>query len=1776
MPLLKRKPYQPSFTAPEGFNLGAEVFVVRFTGELFTSYEDYARALKLYRTRDWVCQLTGRSGLSYEEALVSEQRSRTLIAKFPACYEEPVVRMVHHALAKPDEIVTRLLAHFKERLVPGEEAIALRSGTPAACVVAQCLGPDGLDADEIDELQVLDMEYEVEWLQAGEDEIEGVREVLARSHMGRKRSPLTRPLLKSWLQEAATCEPLEGTKGPPCFWSVIPELASKWGLPQQPPRDLLERIDQAAKKKAAKGRRSSEKVVRPRKSPVMKSEAYGGASPSGEAHLGDTPLLNSLRSLKAEEGYEGSPETAPELMDPALEERLEEAEQRMQPGTIKHALFYLLKEAGPRGSTLEELVTGVQDAGLKTWTDMRIAKSSIASTCGHDLAFGRLPHGRFALRGLPGVRQALASHPDSANFGAAAAKLKQGRGGVKPEPGRAPSHTERDRISTVEKNNFKCPRCYKVHHPEASPLLLCDTCPRSFHMACLGLSWHDLPEGEAEWYCPRCIDRHAAASRNLGYASDMAVEGGQRVVPRLTEKEERERRKADERAAKEEVRIKEREQKERARAEARRAARFPIDDLELQEEERAVVEALEAAADQLSQEAHIARQRLQRLAGLCGHNLAQLDPAEDWGLEELGSLAAPPEDTGRGPNHTRRPDLSTAVDNLMGLQQRAAEAVDKANKLQLIVDGPPQLEVALTASSLAGWRDSLSVVDFLHCFAPLCDTQAVSLAELNYAAAWPLDSPLLPPLYTALLSRVLLELVGTESSGRSRWKRWARVLDETTWPEVLRRYLLSSRAARMLGRMEIPIQSAKAACLEDDMAAVWGAHTLITTPYHKLDPALHVRLLAVLCNDVVEGAGLRHEISARADDQMQLHTDRQHTLNQERKQQKERDKDKTKKGKADPAIQDAGLGLADVGLGGEDEDMLVDEVGAEQALEEPGPSSQGPAANGPEAGPEPSFEMPSHLQEYQGDPDNRQEVRAWRVAHAQAAQEVAAAQKAWERQKKAAAKAAKQKAAQARAAALSPLREAERAARDLEFEGRLAERSVRSEPMGCDRYFRRYWWLPGEPGALYVEEADGSAVALVTSTEQLDSIMTGLNRKGLRERGLLAALRRKHSHISAALDPDSASLDLRAVPRVPVGRGVRERGSKPLSLLEATAEKNAMRGATLKVEALIGALSGAGASLPQTSKEWRRRLRNVDAPFVLCQTLAEIEEQISNLADGPPAGAPANLPPWPAYKAPPSVEPSLGPQAYSRAFADADICATMAEQWAKPQPAQAVEPRGVSALVPEGYPPAVCGPDPCDTAPYSSPGWPPLSLKPSESYNGAEEAIAASPRWQGETSTPHLTPFAMEQSDREMGTDSPGLEPTGSTASGLDGSLAEGRDSREEDAKWVTGPPPDSNGTTIAQPAEAASAGSTFIYPCDELDCSDEEAARASSEHRRMPNALWRTARERGVWLKDVRLAATGANPAAAAYVAAVLCDRAQPLLQSLEQGTRQTPTGYRAIKSQRSMATASTDAEAPASKRSKPTARRKSGGRGRARMAAVSDQLGVNDVSPDPQRQATPMQTESHPAEPGTNGAAGINVCCVCQDTGDLLPCKRDECTQHVHEACAFEGLDPDSGLWACDQHMSQFGTRAGRRGSAGARKRRKGPIEATFLSPHSAESPVPDPLDSSADPLSSPPAPAAVRGRRGRPSTRSRGRGRKAQAARDPPQMSLNGIAAQANGLALDTDPDAAAGHDAPGPEQPLGEADAADPVAPGAVQADADALGESPKPARGRRGSRKSARS
>ena len=72
---------------------------------------------------------------------------------------------------------------------------------------------------------------------------------------------------------------------------------------------------------------------------------------------------------------------------------------------------------------------------------------------------------------------------------------------------------ESSRSPVIDKNNFKCPKCHRTDHPENSPLVLCDGCPRSYHLSCLDLTFEELPE--EDWHCPKCHDRRSNAGRRL-------------------------------------------------------------------------------------------------------------------------------------------------------------------------------------------------------------------------------------------------------------------------------------------------------------------------------------------------------------------------------------------------------------------------------------------------------------------------------------------------------------------------------------------------------------------------------------------------------------------------------------------------------------------------------------------------------------------------------------------------------------------------------------------------------------------------------------------------------------------------------------------------------------------------------------------------------------------------------------------------------------------------------------------------------------------------------------------------------------------------------------------------------------------------------------------------------------------------------------------------------------------------------------------------------------
>lgn len=79
MPLLDRKEHPPGAKVPPKLSVNDEVFVVRCTGEVVRSYEEYNFKRNLYAQHQWQDKYYGRTGLTYEEALRFEEQAENQI-----------------------------------------------------------------------------------------------------------------------------------------------------------------------------------------------------------------------------------------------------------------------------------------------------------------------------------------------------------------------------------------------------------------------------------------------------------------------------------------------------------------------------------------------------------------------------------------------------------------------------------------------------------------------------------------------------------------------------------------------------------------------------------------------------------------------------------------------------------------------------------------------------------------------------------------------------------------------------------------------------------------------------------------------------------------------------------------------------------------------------------------------------------------------------------------------------------------------------------------------------------------------------------------------------------------------------------------------------------------------------------------------------------------------------------------------------------------------------------------------------------------------------------------------------------------------------------------------------------------------------------------------------------------------------------------------------------------------------------------------------------------
>ncbi|GBE78388.1 chromatin remodeling complex protein [Sparassis crispa] len=120
-----------------------EVYYLSQTGEIFETYDEYTARMSFYRRKQFQCEVTGKSGLDYFQALDSEQQeARTMHSRFPDPLKAAVLKAVQwQVMGRLDHLVEAVYERFKDRYFPDERVSVDIEGDKYAARVVQVFPP---------------------------------------------------------------------------------------------------------------------------------------------------------------------------------------------------------------------------------------------------------------------------------------------------------------------------------------------------------------------------------------------------------------------------------------------------------------------------------------------------------------------------------------------------------------------------------------------------------------------------------------------------------------------------------------------------------------------------------------------------------------------------------------------------------------------------------------------------------------------------------------------------------------------------------------------------------------------------------------------------------------------------------------------------------------------------------------------------------------------------------------------------------------------------------------------------------------------------------------------------------------------------------------------------------------------------------------------------------------------------------------------------------------------------------------------------------------------------------------------------------------------------------------------------------------------------------------------------------------------------------------------------------------------------------------------------
>ena len=171
---------------------------------------------------------------------------------------------------------------------------------------------------------------------------------------------------------------------------------------------------------------------------------------------------------------------------------------------------------------------------------------------------------------------------------------------------------------------------------------------------------------------------------------------------------------------------------------------------------------------------------------------------------------------------------------------------------------------------------------------------------------------------------------------------------------------------------------------------------------------------------------------------------------------------------------------------------------------------------------EKSFELPEELQEYKGDKNDKEALSEFEKRQASARRKLEKERTRWLADQLRARRAEEARLRKIEEEKLTLQKESKAAEEALmlaeqAYRERIEKLRLRQEPIGVDRYYRKYFWgLAGLRGALFIVDKNEKLSEINTETD-LDILLSTLDSRGIREKALKESIEKNYDSICYAM-----------------------------------------------------------------------------------------------------------------------------------------------------------------------------------------------------------------------------------------------------------------------------------------------------------------------------------------------------------------------------------------------------------------------------------------------------------------------------------------------------------------------------------------------------------------------------------------------------------------------------------------------------------------------------------